>query len=56
MMVEDHYLEGLENDEKFPWRNNSLLIPESQLKETRNPEPDAPIYSQLNRQLRTGQI
>ena len=56
VMVEDHYLEGLENDEKFPWRNNSLLIPESQLKETRNPEPDAPIYSQLNRQLRTGQI
>ena len=56
MMVEDHYLEGLENDEKFPWRNNSLLIPESQLKETRNPEPDAPIYSQLNRQLRTGHI
>ena len=43
MMVEDKHLEGLENDEKFPWRNQSLLIPESQLRETRNPEPDAPI-------------
>ena len=56
MMVEDQHLKGLENDEKFPWRNQNLLIPESQLRETRNPEPDAPIYSQLNRQLRTGQI
>ena len=56
MMVEDQHLEELENDEKFPWRNQSLLMPESQLRETRNPEPDAPIYSQLNRQLRTGQI
>ena len=55
MMVEDQHLEGLENDENFPWRNQSLLIPESQLRETRNPEPDAPIYSQLNRQLRTEQ-
>ena len=56
MMVGDQHLEGLDNDEKFPSRNQSLLILESQLRETRNPEPDAPIYSQLNRQLRTGQI
>ena len=43
MMVEDHYLEGLENDKKFPWRNNSLLIPESHEKkhETLSPMPQS---------------
>ena len=30
MMVEDEHLEGLQKDEKFRWRNQSLLIPESQ--------------------------
>ena len=59
MMVEDQHLHGLENDEKFRWRNQSLLIPESQLREPReirHTEPEAPIYSQLNRQLQTGRI
>ena len=59
MMVEDQHLHGLENDEKFQWRNQSLLIPESQLREPReirHTEPEAPIYSQLNRQLQTGRI
>ena len=39
MMVEDQHLEGLENDEKFPSRDQSLLIPESQITETLNPMP-----------------
>ena len=28
MMVESNHLDELENDEKFPWRNQSLLIPQ----------------------------
>ena len=59
MMVEDQHLEGLQNDENFQWRNQSLLIPESQLhepRELRYQEPDAPIYAQLNRRLQSGRI
>ena len=35
MMVEDQHLEGLQNDENLQWRNQSLLIPESQLQKPR---------------------
>ena len=51
-MVEDQHLEGLQNDENFQWRDQSLLVPESQLQEPRQvwyQEPDATLYAQLNR-------
>ena len=35
LMVDDQYLEGLQNDKNFLWRNQSLLFPVSQLQEPR---------------------
>ena len=49
MVVEDQHLDRVQNDEKFQWRNHSLLLPESQLMEAR--EESAPTYAQLNRQV-----
>ena len=43
------HLDRVQNDENFQWRNQSLLLPESQLMETR--EESAPTYAQLNRQM-----
>ena len=59
MMVEDQYLDGVENGENFQLRTQRLLFPESQLRdtgETTHPELGAPLYSQLNRHVHTGRI
>ena len=48
-MVEDHHLDRVQNVEIFQKRNQSLLLPESQLMETR--EESAPTYAQLNQQM-----
>ena len=49
MVVADQHLDPVQNDETFQWRNQSLLLPESQLMETK--EESAPTYAQLNRQV-----
>ena len=49
MVVEDQHLDRVQNDENFQWCNQSLLLPKSQLLETR--EESAPTYAQLNRQV-----
>ena len=52
MLVEDQHLDRVRNDENFQWRNQSLLLPESQLMETApREEVIAPTYAHLNRQL-----
>ena len=58
-MIENQHMEGLKNEENFQSRNQSLLIPESQVQETRElryQEPDAPIYAHLNRRLQSRRI
>ena len=50
MVLENQYLERVQKEESFQWRNQSLpqlLLPESQLIETR--EASAPTYAHLNR-------
>ena len=49
MVVKYQQLDRSQNDQKFQWRNQNLLPPESQLMETR--EESATTYAQLNRQV-----
>ena len=50
MLVEDQHLCRVQNDEDFKWRNQSLLLPETQLMEARE-EASTPRYAQLSRQM-----
>ena len=50
MVVEDPHLDRVQNDGIFQWRSQSLLLPESQLMETRI-EESAPTYAHLNQQM-----
>ena len=54
MMVENQNLKSLENDKNFERRNHSMLIPESQLRETIYNEPHDLTYSRLHRKFHTG--
>ena len=48
MLVEDQYLNRVQNDEKFQWRNQSLLLPESQVMESAPREKEIePTYAHL---------
>ena len=47
MVLEDQHLDRVKKDENFQGRNQSPLLPESKLLETRQ-EESAPIYAHLN--------
>ena len=50
MVVEFQHLDHVQFDEYFLWRNKSLILPDSQLMETRV-EESAPTYAHLNGQM-----
>ena len=50
MIVGDQHLDRVRSDEKFQWGNQSLLLPESHLIESRQ-EESASTYAHLNRKM-----